>query len=134
MSTVQVNLAHSFNLRVVVDKNVVTFPLRRGLNWIDSSLRDTPEYKAMIERLELPIEAVQAQLVDPVRGISGGVPVNRDAAVAEAKRNAERVAEENKAYERRKQEEEDAAKDAAKSLEDASAEQGAQPRKARGRK
>ena len=116
MSTVQVNLAQAFNLRVAVGKQTVTFPLRRGLNWVDESVRETPEWKAIISRLELPIEAVQAQLTDPVRGLSGGVQINADAAVAEAKRNAERTIEENKAYERAKQEEEERAKEEAHAL------------------
>jgi hypothetical protein len=116
LATVQVNLAHAFNLRVTVGKQTVVFPLKRGLNWVDESLKDTPEWKALITKIELPIEAVQAQLVDPVRGLSGGVPVNADAAVAQAKQNAERAVAENKEHERRKKEEEERAKEEAHSL------------------
>jgi hypothetical protein len=119
MSTVQVNLAHAFNLRVIVGKNTVMFPLRRGLNWIDESLKDTPEWKALISRIELPIEAVQAQLADPVRGLSGGVPTNPDAAVAQAKLNAERAIEENRLYEQRKKENEEIEKSRARSISEA---------------
>ena len=122
MPTVQVNLAQAFNLRVAVGRQFAMFGLRRGLNWVDDSLRETPEYKAFITRLELPIEAVQAQLVDPVRGVNGGVPVNADAAVAQAKANAERAVFENKEYERKKKEDEAAAKEEAKSIDQVAAE------------
>ena len=134
MSTVQINLAQAFNLRVAVGNQVVTFPLRRGFNWIDESVKDTPEYQLMVSRLELPIEAVQAQLIDPVKGINGGVPVRADTAVAEAKANAERAVAENKEYERRKKEEEAAAKDGVKTLDETAAEQGPKKVAAKGRK
>jgi hypothetical protein len=124
MSTVQVNLAHAFNLRVIVGKNTVMFPLRRGLNWVDESLKDTPEWRALISRIELPIEAVQAQLADPVRGMSGGVPLNPDAAVAQAKINAERAVEQNREYERKQKENEEIEKSRARSVSEAEQEPG----------
>lgn len=119
MSLVQVNLAHAFNLRVVVGSETATFGLKRGINWVDESLRDTPEWKLMIKRLELPLEAVQAAVLDPAQGMSGGVPVNPDLLVQMAKENQERAKQQAQAQKKAQEEAEQKAKDEALTLDKA---------------
>src|SRR5262249_48881384 len=101
MAMVQKNYSHAFYLNIPgPDSTFRRVDFRRGLNVVDDSVFETPEYKNYGKALELPEDASLLVGSDPKQGSSGGVGVPRSAAELQQdirEQNAQRVAQADEA-------------------------------------